>query len=405
MLSMTGGLDRQVGMFRVGVLYTHAFGQSEADAHAYAQEFVAADPVQGSSWRVVAPYVGWMPHRRFRLWVSPGWVTGGGAVASGEGLDARMRMVVTGASLSLYSSREVSADIEADVFEVDVDRTPSVSERRSEMPEDAFSGRAQRARLAGRLGFPLGDPATSASRLTVRLGRRWDVGTDIDWVWGPIARSASWEGAGQVSATDLLVDLRYRRLRSSLSLVLTLGVQLRGEEPQVAGEHVMFSSRRQIGFGGGGAVGRRRVRQGMVGVAGPVVRARVGRDARLVERGGAAPRQVGRVRRCADARCRAWLRVRGRRPGVGFQPPRVWRRALGHRRPRRGVAVRPRVVTACGRLWCIQLAAWPMRTASKVPRCGSFAERGFAVPRLADTRRRVGPQQHLVDALRGVMSP
>lgn len=251
MLSMTGGLDRQVGMFRVGVLYTHAFGQSEADAHAYAQEFVAADPVQGSSWRVVAPYVGWMPHRRFRLWVSPGWVTGGGAVASGEGLDARMRMVVTGASLSLYSSREVSADIEADVFEVDVDRTPSVSERRSEMPEDAFSGRAQRARLAGRLGFPLGDPATSASRLTVRLGRRWDVGTDIDWVWGPIARSASWEGAGQVSATDLLVDLRYRRLRSSLSLVLTLGVQLRGEEPQVAGEHVMFSSRRQIGFGGG----------------------------------------------------------------------------------------------------------------------------------------------------------
>ena len=117
----------------------------------------------------------------------------------------------------------------------------------------------------------------------------------------------------------------------------------------------------------GFAVGRGRVRQGMVGVAAPVVRARVGRDARLVERGGAAPRQVGRVRRCADARCRAWLRVRGRRPGVGFQPPRVWRRALGHRRPRRGVAVRPRVVTACGRLWCTQLAAWPMRTASKVP--------------------------------------
>ena len=251
MLSMTGGLDRQVGLFRIGLLYTHAFGESEVDVHGHAQQFVPADPVHGSSWRVVAPYVGWMPHRRFRLWVSPGWVTGGGAVAGGEGLDARMRMVVAGGSLSVYSSREVSVDVEADVFEVDVDRTPSVSERRFEMREDAFSGRAQRARLAGRMGFPLGDAATSRSRLTVRFGRRWDVGTDIDWVWGPIARSASWGGAGQVSATDLLVDLRYRRLRSSLSLVLTLGVQLGGEEPQVAGEHLRFSSRRQMGFGGG----------------------------------------------------------------------------------------------------------------------------------------------------------
>ena len=49
MLSMTGGLDRQVGLFRVGVLYTHAFAQSEADPHGYAQEFVAADPAQGST--------------------------------------------------------------------------------------------------------------------------------------------------------------------------------------------------------------------------------------------------------------------------------------------------------------------------------------------------------------------
>lgn len=254
MLSMTGGLDREVGRFRVGVLYTHAFAQSETQVHGYAQEFGPDDPVQGSSWRVVAPYVGWIPHRRFRLWMSPGWVTGGGASVV-EGLDATMRMVVSGASLSVYSSREVSVDVEADVFEVDVDRTPSVPERRFRMSEDAFSGRAQRARLAGRMGFPLGDPATAASRLTVRLGRRWDVGTDIDWVWGPAGGSsawaAQWGGAGQVSATDLLLDLRYRRLRSSLSLVLTLGVQLGGEEPQVAGEHLRFSSRRQVGFGGG----------------------------------------------------------------------------------------------------------------------------------------------------------
>ena len=252
MLSMTGGLDREVGRFRVGVLYTHAFAQSETQLHGYAREFVPDDPAQASSWRVVAPYVGWIPHRRFRLWMSPGWVMGGGgAVALGEGLDATMRMVVSGASLSVYSSREVSVDVEAEVFEVDVDRTASLSERRFEMPDDAYSGRAQRARLAGRMGFPLGDPATAASRLTVRFGRRWDVGTDIDWVWGPSGRPASWNGAGQVSATDLLLDLRYLRLRSSLSLVLTLGVQLGGEEPQVAGEHLRFSSRRRMGFGGG----------------------------------------------------------------------------------------------------------------------------------------------------------
>ncbi len=261
MLSMTGGLDRQVGRFRVGVLYTQAFSQSETELHGYAQGFAVADPAAGSSWRVVAPYVGWVPHRRFRLWVSPGWVTGGGAATVlGEGLDATMRMVVSGASLSVYSSREVSVDLEADVFEVDTDRTPSASELRFATLDDAFSGRAQRARLAGRLGFPLGDPATAASRLTVRLGRRWDVGNDIDWLWGPGGRPASWDGAGRVSATDLLLDLRYRRQRSSVSLVLTLGAQLGGEEPLVDGQHLRFGSRRQVGLGGGvawGAAGSR----------------------------------------------------------------------------------------------------------------------------------------------------
>ena len=261
MLSMTGGLDREVGRFRVGVLYTHAFAQSLTDVHGYAQEFVTTDSADGSTWRVVAPYVGWVPHRRFRFWVSPGWVAGGGEVAApGEGLDSTMRMVVSGASLSVYSSREVSVDLEADVFEVDVDRTPSLSERLLELRDDAFSGRAQRARLAGRVGVPLGDPELAASRLSVRFGRRWDVGTDIDWLWGPGVRPASWHGAGQVSATDLLVDLRYRRLRSSVSLVLTLGVQLGGEQPLVDGEDLRFSSRRQVGLGGGvvwGAAGSR----------------------------------------------------------------------------------------------------------------------------------------------------
>ena len=155
MLSMTGGLDRQVGRFRVGVLYTQAFAQSETALHGYAQEFVD-DWAGGSTWRVVAPYVGWVPHRRFRLWVSPGWVTGGGGAGFvGEGLDATMRMVVSGASLSVYSSREVSVDVEADVFEVDVDRTPSVSE----VGFRDVGGRVFGPCAAGAAGGPGGLPA------------------------------------------------------------------------------------------------------------------------------------------------------------------------------------------------------------------------------------------------------
>lgn len=267
LLSMTAGVDRQMGFFRVGVLYTHAFAQTETALHAYVQDSLAGDRAQGSRWRVVAPYVGWIPHHRFRLWVSPGWVTGGGSFA--QALDARMRMIVGGASLSVYSSREATFDVEADVFEVDVDRTPLPSERVFGLTDDAYSGRAHRARLAARVGFPLGDPATTGSRLSVRVGRRWDAGTDIDWLWGPAAgrRAAAaggWAGAGEVSATDLLLDLRYQRGGSSvsggssLSFVLTLGVQLAGEHPLVAGQQLGAASRRQLGVGGGvlwGAVG------------------------------------------------------------------------------------------------------------------------------------------------------
>ena len=85
----------------------------------------------------------------------------------------------------------------------------------------------------------------------MRLGRRWDAGGDVDWVWGPIRPGAQWKGAGQVAGTDLLVDFRYRRARSSLSLVAAAGVQTGGEEPWIAGEHVRRSSRRQVGFSAG----------------------------------------------------------------------------------------------------------------------------------------------------------
>ncbi len=252
MLTMTGGVDRQVGQVRVGVLYTHAAAAAETDAHGWAQETVEDSGRRPSAWRVVAPYAGWVPHRRFRLWVSPGWVSGGeGGAGLGDGLQATMTMLVGGASASVFASDQVSVDVEADVFEVDVDRTATLTELALGTPDGALSGRAQRARLAGRIGMPLGDPSTTVSRLTLRLGRRWDVGADLDWVWGPIRPPRSWTGAGQVAATDLLVDFRYRRLRSSLSLVATIGMQVGGEEPLVAGEHVRSPSRRRVGAGAG----------------------------------------------------------------------------------------------------------------------------------------------------------
>ena len=252
MLTMTGGVDRQVGQVRVGVLYTHAAAAVETDAHGWAQETVEDPGRRPSAWRVVAPYAGWIPHRRFRLWVSPGWASGGeGGAALGEGLQASMTMLVGGASASVFASDELSVDVEADVFEVDVDRRATVTELAFRTPDAALSGRAQRARLAGRVGMPIGDPSTTASRLTLRLGRRWDVGADLDWVWGPIRPQASWSGAGQIAATDLLVDFRYRRLRSSLSLVATIGMQVGGEEPLVVGEHVRSPSRRRVGAAAG----------------------------------------------------------------------------------------------------------------------------------------------------------
>lgn len=252
LLALSGGLDRQVGQLRVGVLYTHAFAGVETGVHGWAQPTVADTGRRPSAWRVTAPYVGWIPHRRFRIWASPGWAAGGeGPVLPADGLQAAMRMIVAGASVSVVASDVLTLDVEADVFEVDVERDRTSSDAFFGFGDDALSGRAQRSRLGGRLGVPLGDPSTTASRLTVRLGRRWDAGGDVDWVWGPIRPGAQWKGAGQVAGTDLLVDFRYRRARSSLSLVAAAGVQTGGEEPWIADEHVRRSSRRQVGFSAG----------------------------------------------------------------------------------------------------------------------------------------------------------
>ena len=252
LLALSGGLDRQVGQLRVGVLYTHAFAGMETGVHGWAKPTVAGTGGRPSAWRVTAPYVGWIPHRRFRIWASPGWAAGGeGPVLPADGLRAMMRMIVAGASVSVVASDVLTLDIEGDVFEVDVERDRRSSDAFFGFGHDALSGRAQRTRLAGRLGVPLGDPSTTASRLTVRLGRRWDAGGDVDWVWGPIRPGPRWKGAGQVAGADLLVDFRYRRVRSSLSLVAAAGVQTGGEEPWIAGEHVRRPSRRQVGASAG----------------------------------------------------------------------------------------------------------------------------------------------------------
>ena len=252
LLALSGGLDRQVGQLRVGVLYTHAFAGVETGVHGWAQPTVVGTGRRPSAWRVTAPYVGWIPHRRFRIWASPGWAAGGeGPVLPADGLRAAMRMIVAGASVSVVAADVLTLDVEGDVFEVDVERDRTSSDAFFGFGDDALSGRAQRSRVAGRLGFPLGDPSTTASRLTVRLGRRWDAGGDVDWVWGPIRPGAQWKGAGQVAGTDLVVDFRYRRVRSSLSLVAAAGVQTGGEEPWIAGEHVRRPSRRQVGVSAG----------------------------------------------------------------------------------------------------------------------------------------------------------
>ena len=252
LLALSGGLDRQVGQLRVGVLYTHAFAGVETGVHGWARTTVTGTVRRPSAWRVTAPYVGWIPHRRFRIWASPGWAAGGeGAVPQADGLRAAMWMIVAGASVSVVASDVLTLDLEGDVFEVDVERDRTSSDAFFGFGDDALSGRAQRSRLAGRLGVPLGDPSTTASRVTVRLGRRWDAGGDVDWVWGPIRPGTQWKGAGQVAGTDLLVDFRYRRVRSSLSLVAAAGVQTGGEEPWIAGEHVRWPSRRQVSASAG----------------------------------------------------------------------------------------------------------------------------------------------------------
>ena len=49
MLSLTGGLDRQVHDFRVGVLYTHALARTETELQRDALAFVSREPALGTA--------------------------------------------------------------------------------------------------------------------------------------------------------------------------------------------------------------------------------------------------------------------------------------------------------------------------------------------------------------------
>ena len=369
MLSMTGGLDREVGRFRVGVLYTHAFAQSETQVHGYAQEFVPADPVQGSSWRVVGAVRGLDPASAVPV------VDVAGVGDRRRGLrrrgsgrhdaDGRQRGVAVGVLVARGQRGRRGRRVRGR-------RRPDAVGLGTAVPDDR--GRLLGARAAGAAGGPDGFPARrpgdgdlapdGAPRPPVGRRDRHRLGL------GP---------CGRIIRVGCAVGRRGPGLgdrpAAGPALPAPALVAVAGADAgRAAGRRGAAGGRRAPalllaaadGLRGRRAVGRGRVGRGVVGVAAPVVRARLGRAARLVERGGPARRRGGRVRGRADARRRGRLRLRGRRPGVGVRPPGVRRGPFGGGRPRGGGAVRPRVVTACGRVRRTQRAVLPMRTASKV---------------------------------------
>ena len=242
LLSFTGGLDRRVGRLRVGWLHSYVVGMDEVAVHESARPFVPDLPSRSTSWHMTGPYIGALPLPRLRLWLAPLWMIGSAADSSflqplsADAGSLSMRSVVGGGSVSLVQSAPFALDLEADFFSVAVGGAASLPVPDLELPR----GAADRRRLAFRFGLPLGNPSTSRSRLTLRVARRWDSGTDLDWVWGGVRPYAGWVGAGAVSATDLVADYRHRRRGSSLSLAVTAGFQFEAETPYyppAVGEH------------------------------------------------------------------------------------------------------------------------------------------------------------------------
>ena len=275
LLAFSGGIDRRAGPLRLGWLHSRIYATDEVEYHWRAAEVLPpGDRSRSSAWQVTAPYIGAVPHRRLRFWVSPGWVWGHStplassysarsalsgapdldrlrqldptvALVAARAADAlgvplnslypptagssltSMRFLVLGGSMSLVTTPAFAADIEGDFFDVG-----SLSVAGASNPFVY----AQRRRLALRIAFPIGSPSQGRSRLSLRAARRWDSGTDLDWVWGGIQPVANWAGAGFVAATDLMADYRLRAPRASFSFVLTAGVQFDGELPVYTAE-------------------------------------------------------------------------------------------------------------------------------------------------------------------------
>ena len=275
LLAFSGGLDRRAGPLRLGWLHSRVYASDEVEYHWRAAEVLPSrDRSRSSAWQITAPYIGAVPHRRLRFWASPGWVWGRStplassyaarsgllgapdldalrhldptvALVASRAADAfgvpydslypdtagssstSMRFLIVGGSMSLVTTPAFAADIEGDFFDVG-----SLSVGGASNPLVY----AQRRRVALRIAFPIGSPSQGRSRLSLRAARRWDSGTDLDWVWGGVQPIANWVGAGFVAATDLMADYRLRAPRASFSFVLTAGVQFDGELPVYLGE-------------------------------------------------------------------------------------------------------------------------------------------------------------------------
>ena len=249
MLSFTAGLDRTVGLLRLGWLQSYVLGVDEVALHESARPFAADLPERSTSWRMMGPYVGVVPSPRLRFWASPLWISG--APKGALDLDASslsMTALVGGASVSLVRSLPLVVDLEGDFFTVAVGSAGLPAALDLDLPDAS----AHRRRIALRFGIPLGDPQLGSSRVTLRVARRWDSGTDLDWVWGGVRPYADWVGAGLVSATDVLADYHYRRNQSSLAVSITAGLQFEGEEPlypPASGKHTVSSLSRRLRVG------------------------------------------------------------------------------------------------------------------------------------------------------------
>ena len=249
MLSFTAGLDRTLGLLRLGWLQSYVLGVDEVALHESARPFAPELPERSTSWRMMGPYIGLVPAPRLRFWASPP-------------LDLRAPRGAVDADSSSFSMTAFIGALPCPSFALFLWwSTSRATSSRSAVGSaglpaaldiDLPDASAHRRRIALRFGIPLGDPQFAASRVTLRVARRWDSGTDLDWFWSGVRPYSDWVGAGLVSATDVLADYHYRRNQSSLAVSLTAGLQFEGEQPlypPAAGKHSGSSLSRRLRVG------------------------------------------------------------------------------------------------------------------------------------------------------------